>query len=91
VSTVVDLGCGGRVDIVADMSRGLPFRDSSLDGVYAYHVLEHLDDFLAAVGEIWRVLKDGGRAYIKAPHACSTFMTWKDPTQRRPTGCRDAC
>lgn len=71
------------VDVVADMSRGLPFADSSLDGVYAYHVLEHLDDFLAAVGEIWRVLKHGGMAYIKAPHACSTFMTWKDPTHRR--------
>ena len=42
-----------------------------------------VDDFLAAVGEIWRVLKDGGRAYVKAPHACSTFMTWKDPTHRR--------
>ena len=71
------------VDVVADMSRGLPFADDSLDGVYAYHVLEHLDDFLAAVGEIWRVLKHGGRAYVKAPHACSTFMTWKDPTHKR--------
>jgi SAM-dependent methyltransferase len=94
----VDLGCGSRkmagaigmdivavpgVDVLADMSRGLPFRTSSLDGIYAYHVLEHLDDFLGAVGEIWRVLKDGGLAYIKAPHACSTFTTWKDPTHRR--------
>jgi SAM-dependent methyltransferase len=98
VGFVVDLGCGSRkmagtvgmdivavpgVDVVADMGRGLPFKDSSLDGVYAYHVLEHLDDFLAAMGEVWRVLKHGGRAYIKAPHASSTFMTWKDPTHRR--------
>ncbi len=95
---VVDLGCGSRkfpgsigmdlvavpgVDVVADMSRGLPFKDDSLDGIYAYHVLEHLDDFLAAMGEIWRVLRDGGRAYIKVPHSASTFMTWKDPTHRR--------
>ena len=98
VGYVVDLGCGSRkmrgatgmdivavpgVDVVADMSRGLPFRDSSLDGIYAYHVLEHLDAFLAAVGEIWRVLKPGARAWIKAPHACSTFTTWKDPTHKR--------
>jgi ubiquinone/menaquinone biosynthesis C-methylase UbiE len=98
MTNIVDLGCGGRkmtgtigmdivgvpgVDVVADMSRGLPFRDSSLDGVYAYHVLEHLDDFLGAVGEIWRVLKPGGRAYIKCPHAGSTFTTWKDPTHKR--------
>jgi SAM-dependent methyltransferase len=98
VGKIVDLGCGSRkmagtfgmdivpvpgVDIVADMSRGLPFRDNSLDGLYAYHVLEHLDDFPAAVGEIWRVLRHGGRAFVKAPHACSTFMTWKDPTHKR--------
>lgn len=98
MSFVVDLGCGGRkmkgtygmdivpvsgVDIVADMSRGLPFADDSLDGVYAYHVLEHLDDFPAAMGEIWRVLKDGARAYIKVPHASSPYMTWKDPTHKR--------
>ncbi len=98
MSNIVDLGCGGRkkpgaigmdivgvpgVDVVADMSRGLPFRDNSLDGIYAYHVLEHLDDFLGAVGEIYRVLKPGARAWIKAPHACSTFTTWKDPTHKR--------
>jgi SAM-dependent methyltransferase len=71
------------VDVVADMSRGLPFRDNSLDGIYAYHVLEHLDDFLGAIGEIWRVLKPGGRAYIKSPHAGSVFTTWKDPTHKR--------
>lgn len=95
---VVDLGCGGRkmkgtygmdivpvpgVDIVADMSRGLPFRDDSLDGIFAYHVLEHLDDFPAAMGEIWRVLKHGGKAYVKVPHASSPYMLWKDPTHRR--------
>jgi SAM-dependent methyltransferase len=94
----VDLGCGSRkfpgsygmdivavpgVDIVADMSRGLPFKTSSLDGIYAYHVLEHLDDFTAAMTEIWRVLKNGGRAYIKCPHAASPFVTWKDPTHKR--------
>jgi SAM-dependent methyltransferase len=94
----VDLGCGSRkmkgavgmdivgvpgVDVVADMSRGLPFKDNSLDGLYAYHVLEHLDDFLAIMGEIWRVCKDGARVQVKVPHASSPFMLWKDPTHRR--------
>lgn len=94
----VDLGCGSRkmagavgmdlvgvpgVDVVADMSRGLPFKDNSLDGIYAYHVLEHLDDFLAIMGEIWRVCKDGAKVYVKVPHAASPFMLWKDPTHRR--------
>jgi SAM-dependent methyltransferase len=94
----VDLGCGSRkapgaigldsapisgVDVVADMRAGLPFRDSSLDGVYAYHVLEHFDDFIGMMEEIWRVLRPGGLARIKVPHATSSFVTWKDPTHRR--------
>lgn len=94
----IDLGCGSRkmhgaigvdgvavpgVDVVCDLARGLPFRDSSAGVVFAYHVLEHLDDFVAAVEEIWRVLRPGGLAHIKAPHAASTYTTWKDPTHRR--------
>lgn len=94
----VDLGCGSRkmsgaigmdivavpgVDVVANMAYGLPFKDNSIDDVYAYHVLEHLDDFLAIMGEIWRVCRDGGKVHVKVPHASSPFMLWKDPTHRR--------
>lgn len=99
MANVVDLGCGGRkfagsigmdivavpgvVDVVADMSRGLPFRDGSLDGLYAYHVLEHVDDFLGLMGEIWRVCRDGARVRVKIPHASSPYILWKDPTHKR--------
>ena len=48
---------GGRLGLVRD-----------LDVLHAYHVVEHVDDFLAAMKEIWRVLKHGGVAHIKAPH-----------------------
>jgi SAM-dependent methyltransferase len=95
---VVDLGCGNRkfpgsigmdivpistVDVVADMSRGLPFKDDSLDGLYAYHVLEHVDDFVGLMGEIWRVCRHGARVRVKVPHASSPFVVWKDPTHKR--------
>jgi SAM-dependent methyltransferase len=94
----IDLGCGNRkvkgaigvdtlpvpgVDVVADVNRGLPFQDSSVDAVYSYHILEHMDDFLATVNEIWRVCRPGALVYVKAPHAASSFVTWKDPTHRR--------
>ncbi len=94
----VDVGCGSRktpgaigidtaripgVDLIGDLERGLPLRDGSVDVLHAYHVLEHVDDFLAAVGEIWRVLRHGGVAHIKGPHAASPYTTWKDPTHRR--------
>jgi SAM-dependent methyltransferase len=94
----VDLGCGRRkvrgsigvdivpapaVDVVADFGCGLPFRDNSADAVYAYHLLEHLDDFIGVMNEIWRICKHDARVYIKVPHASSPFVTWKDPTHKR--------
>lgn len=94
----VDIGCGTRkvrgaigvdtlpvpgVDVVADINHGLPFRESSVDVVYCYHILEHVDDFLGTMNEIWRVCRPGGLVFVKVPHAASTFVTWKDPTHRR--------
>ncbi len=94
----IDLGCGNRkvkgalgvdtvpvpgVDVVADINRGLPFRDSSVDAVYSYHILEHVDDFLETMNEIWRICRPGALVFIKVPHAASSFVTWKDPTHRR--------
>jgi SAM-dependent methyltransferase len=94
----VDVGCGERkipgaigidtarisgVDLLGDLERGLPLRDGSVDVLHAYHVLEHVRDFIGSMEEIWRVLRDGGVAHIKAPHAASPYTTWKDPTHRR--------
>lgn len=79
----VDIVAVPGVDLLGDLDRGLPLRDSSVDVLHAYHVLEHVPDFTRGMSEIWRVLKPGGRAHIKVPHACSNFMTWKDPTHRR--------
>ena len=94
----IDLGCGdGKVrgaigvdnvlipgvDIVADLNHGLPFQDNSVDVVVVFHILEHVDNFLDTMNEIWRVCKEGAYVYVRVPHAASTFVTWKDPTHRR--------
>ncbi len=94
----VDLGCGNRqvpgtigldisaipgVEIVADLSRGLPFRDNSLDEVYAIHILEHFDNFIAIMEEIYRACRPNAMLHIKVPHASCSYVTWKDPTHRR--------
>ncbi len=94
----IDLGCGNRkvkgtygvdnvavpgVNVVADLDSGLPFRDGSIDGAYAYHILEHVEDFLDTMNEIWRVCKDGALVHVKVPHSASPYVTWKDPTHRR--------
>jgi SAM-dependent methyltransferase len=51
-----------RMDI-----RGLALDDSTYDWLFCYHVLEHIDDEQAALGELYRVLKPGGRAVIQVP------------------------
>jgi SAM-dependent methyltransferase len=79
----VDLGCGGvkpegfvgldryaqaGVDVVADLNRSLPFRNDSVDLVYASHSLEHVADLLAVVKEMYRVCTHGAQVCIVAPY-----------------------
>jgi ubiquinone/menaquinone biosynthesis C-methylase UbiE len=95
---VLDLGCGARkkpgaigldiaridgVDLVADVFRTLPFRDCSADEVVASHLVEHVDDLMAFMGEVWRVCKPGALVHLRFPHATTPYVIWKDPTHRR--------
>ena len=95
---VIDLGCGqrkkpgsigldiariGGVDIVADVFRTLPFRDGCADEVFASHLVEHVDDLMAFMGEVWRICKPGAVVHFRFPHASTPYVTWKDPTHRR--------
>jgi SAM-dependent methyltransferase len=53
--------------VTADCQRRLPFEDASFDRVLAIHVLEHLPDLPAALAEIRRLLKPGGRFVAVIP------------------------
>lgn len=80
---ILDIGCGDTkqypdnigvdirpadgVDVVADLTEGLPFPDRSADRVFAVHVLEHLIDFLPLVDECHRVLRPGGTLHVLSP------------------------
>jgi ubiquinone/menaquinone biosynthesis C-methylase UbiE len=56
---------------LGDVQRGeigaMPFPDSSFEIVVATDVIEHVDDDNAALREVVRVLKDGGKALIAVP------------------------
>ena len=45
----------------------LTFADASFDLVMSFEVLEHIPDYLAALREVRRVLRPGGRFYFTAP------------------------
>jgi SAM-dependent methyltransferase len=52
----------------------LPFPDDYFDGVILSEILEHLDDDVAGLREVRRVLKPGGVAAITVPHAHYPFL-----------------
>ena len=62
---------GTRIDLIAGDGERLPFRDASFDAVVACLVLCTIPDEPAAIAEMSRVLKPGGKLYfaehVRAP------------------------
>ena len=97
---VLELGCGqsrridgavtvdsvdlASVDIVADLNEGIPLPDASVDAIYSFHFLEHLDDLDHFMKELHRVLKPDGVGYLAMPsrwqlvepHYRLAFLSW---------------
>lgn len=79
------------VDIVTDLNRGLGFiPDSSVDNIYSYHFLEHLDDLSSLMREVHRVLKPGGGMIGKVPHFANPYY-YSDPTHKSRFGLYTFC
>lgn len=58
----------GAADIVGDASDLSIFADKSMNFIFSSHLLEHLEDYKAALAEWWRVIKPGGHLVIYLPH-----------------------
>jgi ubiquinone/menaquinone biosynthesis C-methylase UbiE len=54
----------GNLSFIDGLAGGLPFEDSSVDLVWCERVLQHLSDPQAAITDIARVLRPGGRAVL---------------------------
>lgn len=82
----VDVVCRRNVDVVADLCGRLPFPDETFDLVVCTSVLEHVADSAAALRELHRVTRGGGRLWLEVPflyhyHVSSTgdrcdFRRW---------------
>ena len=96
----LNLGCGNKrkdgwigidstktdaTDIVRDLTRGLPFADSTADEILSDNVFEHIgppEDFIFVLNECYRVLKPGGVLTAIVPDGRSQ-AAWQDPTHVR--------
>lgn len=64
---VIDLGLGDAVTIEQADAYRLPFPDASFDAAHGERVLMHLDDPVAALQEMRRVVVPGGRIVATEP------------------------
>ena len=62
----------------------IPFEDNSFDVVFCNHVMEHVDNDIQAMSEIFRVLKPRGWAIIQSPVFTDLEHTFEDPSITDP-------
>lgn len=70
------------VDIVGDIYEVLArFPSGSVDKVFAYHFIEHVENLSLLLAEVSRVVKSGGEVEFVAPHFSNPYF-YSDPTHR---------
>ncbi|MBP6003559.1 MAG: methyltransferase domain-containing protein [Pyrinomonadaceae bacterium] len=94
---ILDVGCGANktagaigldnnprtaADVIHDLGDiPYPFADNEFDLCVSNHVVEHVPDVMAFIGELHRITKPGGRIKLLTPHY--TNPDWaNDPTHR---------
>jgi SAM-dependent methyltransferase len=78
----LDISADVGADVVHDLNRfPWPFEAESFDEVYAYDVLEHVENVPRALEEIHRICKPGGALLATVPHF-SSANAFTDVTHR---------
>ena len=62
----LEISGGENIDYVGK-AESIPLSENSLDLIICQEVLEHTEDFKAALHEMYRVLKPGGQLYLQTP------------------------
>lgn len=78
----VDLSHRRHVSTFSDIM-ACSFKSKTFDAVICIHVLEEIPDDLTAIGELQRILKPGGWAFITVPIQADQ-LTYEDPTITSP-------
>ncbi|TAH25635.1 MAG: SAM-dependent methyltransferase [Cytophagales bacterium] len=62
----------------------IPFEEGTFDVAFCNHVMEHVENDIKAMSEIFRVLKSGGWAIIQSPINPLRAETYEDLTLKTP-------
>jgi SAM-dependent methyltransferase len=78
----IDNNPGSQADVIHDLNRfPYPFEDNRFDRIYGTDVLEHLEDVVRTMEEIYRIGRPGAQVFLRVPHFTSTHA-FGDPTHR---------
>jgi SAM-dependent methyltransferase len=58
--------------------QNIPFPDNYFDVLFCNHIMEHVDDYVVALSELYRVLKPGGWGIIQSPINEKRLTTYED-------------
>ena len=80
----VDLDCGVRAGVVyLDATRPFPIKTGAFDAVLYEHMIEHIPkpDAVRMIGEIFRVLKPGGKFRVVTPDLDTLIDLFRRPIE----------
>ena len=76
----IDISPDSAADHVWDLDRyPWPLEDDRFSRIHMSHVIEHLDDPMRAMAEVYRVAADGADVFVTTPHF-SSHNSYTDPT-----------
>lgn len=76
----VNIDIAPHAELTLDLNKDkLPFQDNSVDLVFSYHTLEHVQNYVFALSEIHRVLKHNGRLLVGLPYVSLTYHHQVNP------------
>lgn len=56
----------------------IPYSENTFDLIICNHVFEHIPNDMDAMNELYRVLKDDGKAILQVPISKNTYQTFED-------------
>lgn len=73
----IDIDPRSKADVTWDLELiPYPFSDQQFEIIEAHHVLEHLSNPIAVMGELHRILKPNGILTVRTPHFSRGFTHW---------------